>query len=331
MVPDGLHLLKLTATPGQYDCSHWGRMAIRGADRLRFLHNQSSNNLNILKPGQGCDTVILTSTARTIDLVTAWVKADEIILLVSPERREFLLKWLDKYIFFGDQVELVDLTEKTSCWRLVGPGVAAIFHNLGIDLSGLNQLGDHQDVQINDCEITLGLGSGLAIPGFTVMGTVENAEKIESVLTSQFQALSNSDWEQLRILQGRPAVDYELTDDYNPLEARLERMISFDKGCYIGQETIARLNTYQGTKQYLWGLELTDYVEPGTPLVLDGQKVGVLTSCTLLPQSESEPIKAFGLGYLKTKAGGPGLEVLVNSAKAQVVDVPFLRSEVNHA
>ncbi len=329
MISDGLRVFNLTETAAKYDCSHWGRIAIRGADRLRFLHNQSSNNLNILKPGQGCDTVILTSTARTIDLVTVWVKSDELILHVSTGRREYILQWLDRYIFFGDKVELVDLTQETRCWRLLGPGFFDIIQNLGINVADLNQEGDHQEVEINGCPVTLGLGSGLAIPGLTMMFAAADLEKIESAFASQFKTLTDADWERVRILQGRPAVDHELTDDYNPLEARLRQTISFDKGCYIGQETIARLNTYQGTKQHLWGLELADYVQPGTPLMLDEQKVGIVTSCTLLPESESA--KAFGLGYVKTKAGGVGLDVVANSVKARVVDVPFLSSEVVNA
>ena len=66
-----------------YDRTHWGRIQISDSDRLRFLHNQSTNNFNILKPGQGCDTVFVTSTARTIDLATAYATEDAVLLLVS--------------------------------------------------------------------------------------------------------------------------------------------------------------------------------------------------------------------------------------------------------
>lgn len=125
-------------------------------------------------------------------------------------------------------------------------------------------------------------------------------------------------WEQLRIEQGRPTPDHELTDDYNPLEAGLWQTISFEKGCYIGQETIARLNTYKGVKQQLWGIRLQAPVEPGTVVMLGEEKVGKLTSFTQTAQG------AFGLAYIRTKAGGVGLKVLLGEVEGEIVDVPFL-------
>lgn len=82
------------------DRTHWGRILVSDDDRLRFLHNQTTNDIQSLKPGTGCDTVFVSSTARTIDLVTAYILEDAVLLLVSPNRREYLLQWMDKYIFF---------------------------------------------------------------------------------------------------------------------------------------------------------------------------------------------------------------------------------------
>jgi folate-binding Fe-S cluster repair protein YgfZ len=100
-----------------YNRSDWGRIRISDSDRLRFLHNQSTNDFESLKPGQGCDTVMVTSTARTIDLTTGYVLDDAVLLLVSTNRREFLLQWLDRYIFFADKVKLTDVTEETAAFR----------------------------------------------------------------------------------------------------------------------------------------------------------------------------------------------------------------------
>jgi folate-binding protein YgfZ len=125
-------------------------------------------------------------------------------------------------------------------------------------------------------------------------------------------------WNRLRIQAGRPQPGTELTEDYNPLEAGLWHSISFEKGCYIGQETIARLNTYQGVKQQLWGIQLSAPVEPGSPIQVDDDKVGTITS--ILATADG-PI---ALGYIRTKAGGAGLQVTVGEAKGTVVDVPFL-------
>ncbi|NJO51566.1 MAG: hypothetical protein HC840_21460, partial [Leptolyngbyaceae cyanobacterium RM2_2_4] len=124
--------------------------------------------------------------------------------------------------------------------------------------------------------------------------------------------------ERLRIEQGRPMPDAELTEDYNPLEAGLWHTISFSKGCYIGQETIARLDTYKGVKQQLWGVRLSQPAPPGEPLLVGEEKVGKLTSLT-----ETEA-GLFGLAYVRTKAGGAGLTVTVGSGTGEIVDLPFL-------
>ena len=122
----------------------------------------------------------------------------------------------------------------------------------------------------------------------------------------------------LRILQGRPAPDRELTDDYNPLEVGLWQTISFNKGCYIGQETIARLNTYKGVKQHLWGIRLSAPAVPGTVITVGDEKVGNLTSYT------ETTAGYFGLGYIRTKAGGAGLVVHVGEVEGEILEVPFV-------
>ncbi|HIK35409.1 MULTISPECIES: CAF17-like 4Fe-4S cluster assembly/insertion protein YgfZ [unclassified Thermosynechococcus] len=297
-----------------YDCSHWGRLRLTGRDRLKFLHNQSSNNCLVLQPGQGADTVFLTSTARTLDLATLLVHREWVDLLISPQRREFLLRWLDKYIFFGDDVQVRDRTAESYCYRVFGNAAATMTDQFG--LNALEHPYEHMTVTYQDATLTIAATSGLAIPGFTLW-----SDRPLSDLLHPYPQLSDADWEHLRIRQGRPAADAELTEEYNPLEARLGHTISFNKGCYIGQETIARLKTYQGVKQHLWGLELSAAVTPPTPLLLDAEKVGLLTSCTPLGNG------AFGLGYVRTKVGGAGLTLHTPAGiLVQVVEVPFLRS-----
>lgn len=308
-------LLETVSTSGAvYDCSHWGRLRLTGGDRLKFLHNQSSNNCLVLQPGQGADTVFLTSTARTLDLATLLVHQEWVDLLVSPQRREFLLKWFDKYIFFGDDVQVSDRTVESYCYRVFGGVAEKIAAQFGLEK--LANPYSHVTISHEGSPLTLAATSGLAIAGFTLW-----SDRPLSDLLNPYPQLSDADWEHLRIRQGRPAADAELTEEYNPLEARLGHTISFNKGCYIGQETIARLNTYQGVKQHLWGLELSAAVTPPTPLLLDSEKVGLLTSCTPLERG------AFGLGYVRTKVGGTGLGLHTpEGVIVQVVEVPFLRT-----
>jgi len=301
------------------DLSHWGRLVISDDDRIRFLHNQSTNNFQRLQPGQGCDTVFVTSTARTIDLATAYVTEDAVLLLVSPNRRQQLTEWLDRYIFPMDRVELKDVSSESATFSLIGPESDALLEKLGVEMPIGEAYGSHQQLTLDDLKVRVAVGSGLALPGYTLIVPASDAAKLWKTLTAA-RAIPMGDrvWEQLRIEQGRPIPDHELTDDYNPLEAGLWQTISFDKGCYIGQETIARLNTYKGVKQQLWGVRLSAPAEPGSVITVEGDKVGKLTSFTETDQG------LFGLAYIRTKAGGVGLKVQVAEVEGEIVDVPFL-------
>jgi hypothetical protein len=302
-----------------YDGSHWGRISVGDSDRLRFLHNQSTADFQQLKPGEGCDTVFVTSTARTIDLATGLVLADEVLLLVSPDRREYLLSWLDRYIFFADKVKLTDISDRTACLTLIGVDSDRVLEQLGgreiIDLP----LNNHRHLQIDNIEVIVAVGSGLALPGYRLICDRDRAAELASkIIELGALGMAESAWESLRIEQGRPKPDAELTEDYNPLEVGLWQTISFSKGCYIGQETIARLNTYRGVKQYLWGIKLEQSIDVGTPLLLDGEKVGILTSCSTTEEG------IYGLGYVRAKAGGIGSKVRVGDTVGEIIELPFV-------
>jgi tRNA-modifying protein YgfZ len=299
------------------DRSHWGLIQVTGPDRLRFLHNQSTNEFQRLQPGQGCETVFLTSTARTIDLVTAYMTEDTTLLLVSPNRRQRIMEWLDRYLFPADRVELEDITNQMATFSLMGPGSLALGASWGLE--GDRPPHSHQILTLAESPVRVAVGSGLSLPGYTLICSINQAPSLWKFLTAVGAVpLGEQGWEQLRIQQGRPAPDCELTEDYNPLEAGLWHNISFDKGCYIGQETIARLNTYKGVKVQLWGVKLQAPATPGTVVTLGSEKVGTLTSYT---DSTEGP---FGLAYIRTKAGGAGLQIQVGEVTGEVVDLPFL-------
>lgn len=300
------------------DRSHWGRIRVSGGDRLRFLHNQTTNQLQQCPAGQGCDTVFVTSTARTLDLATAYVEPESVLLLVSPGQAQPLIDWMDRYIFFADQVTLANQTETTAAFTLLGPESDPLLQKLGLEAILNEPHGSHQKTNIKDIAVQVAVGSGLATPGYTLITASDTAAALWQILVEAGATpFGEQVWEQLRIVQGRPMPNSELTDDINPLEAALWQTVSFDKGCFIGQETIARLNTYQGVKQQLWGFALADWADPGTPITRAGSKVGLLTSVV----KTATGVK--GLGYLRTKAGGAGLTVDVAETHAKVVEIPF--------
>jgi tRNA-modifying protein YgfZ len=313
-----------------YDSSDWGKILVGDRDRLRFLHNQSTADFEKRQVGEVVDTVFVTSTARTIDLSTGFILDDEVLLVVSPNRREYLFNWLDKYIFFADRVTLKDVTDSLASFTLMGTDSAGILERWGCpNLTELAQC-SHKLYHVNGIEFRIAIGTELGLPGYRLIvvgGASPEENRSQSAALQQALTnlgavtLSEDAWECLRIAQGRPKPDAELTEDYNPLEVGLWQTISFSKGCYIGQETIARLNTYKGVKQYLWGVKLAGAVAVGTVITIDGEKVGVLTSCSEV-QGE-----ILGLGYVRSKAGGVGLKVMVGDVKGEIIDIPFVRHE----
>lgn len=305
-----------------FDRTHWGLIQLTGNDKIRYLHNQSTNNINELKVGGGCETVFVTSTARTIDLVNAYLTEDSILLLVSPQRRQYLLEWLDRFIFPMDKVSLTDLSQKFAIFTLLGEKSDQIIEKLGFNQI-INQAEySHQIFNFENEKIRIMVGSGLKIKGYTVILPLEIAEQFwQKLIAIDVMPMGENAWGKLRILEGRPQPDRELTEDFNPLEAGLLHTVSFNKGCYIGQETIARLNTYKGVKQRLWGIKLNQLIPEGSTITLNGEKIGQVTSITTTEKG------IFGLAYIRTKAGGEGLKVTVENTEGEIMAVPYLSHE----
>jgi folate-binding protein YgfZ len=302
-----------------HDRSHWGRIRVSGADRLRFLHNQTTNNFQTLQPGQGCDTVFVTSTARTIDLVSAYALDDAVLLLTSPGYVQKLIQWMDRFIFFADKVELNDISQDITTFSLMGAGSDAFVEKIGAGAIVGQPCNSHLLLSLNGIETRIAVGCGLAISGHTFFVEADRAADLWELLSNAGAIpMGEQVWEQLRIEQGRPVPEQELTEEFNPLEAGLWYTISLNKGCYIGQETIARLHTYRGVKQQLWGIKLDHFVEPSTPILVGNEKIGTLTSCT---QNKDGYI---GLAYIRTKAASPGLTVTLGESSGELVNVPFL-------
>lgn len=305
-----------------YDSSHWGKILVGDRDRLRFLHNQSTAAFEKRKSGEGCNTVFVTSTARTIDLATGLILDEEVLLIVSPNRRKYLFDWLDRYIFFADRVTLKDITDNTASFTLMGEESRSLLTQLGCP--DLADLPTHTHIlsTVDGIETRIVIGTELGLPGHQLICDRDLAAQLwQKIIDVGAIPIGENAWEVLRIQQGRPKPDAELTEDYNPLEVGLWDSIFFDKGCYIGQETIARLNTYKGVKQYLWGVKLAKSVNIGTPLTVDGEKVGILTSCT---ETDAGIV---GLGYVRAKAGGVGLKVSLDDVAGEIIDLPFVRHE----
>lgn len=303
------------------DLSHFGRIRVTGEDRIQFLHNQTTAKFDSLSEGEGCDTVFVTPTARTIDLAHAWVMKNAITLHVSPTTGASIAEMLNKYIFYADNVEVHDITKQTCFIVLVGPKSNQVMENLKLDHLIGKAYGTHRHYNVSGMPITVGVGSVVLKDGYSFLLSPSSFGPVwKALLSLGAIPMGASAWERLRVLQGRPAAGKELTNDFNALEAGLWSAVSVDKGCYKGQETISRLITYGGVKQKLWGIELSGPVEPGSTITAeDGKKVGVLTSYSV----GREVGEHVGLGYVRKQVGLNG-KIYIGDVVGTLVHVPFL-------
>lgn len=296
------------------DLSDWGRLRVGGADRLQFLHNQTTQDLKGLQPGQGAIAAVVNPTARPLDLVTVCATEAAVLLLTSPAMDGPLLTWFDRFIFPMDRVEIANVTAGSAVLSVVGPEAAALLERAGAQVAGLEPYG-HQLATIGGVPVRAIAGSGLARPGFMLWIDGENDDAIagaatvwQTLQTLGATPMGSALWDRLQVEDGRPVPGRELTEEFNALEAGLWDAVSFDKGCYIGQETIARLDAYDGVKQCLYGFRFDGPVTAGTPLWLGEDRAGKLTS--VLPTEDG----AIALGYLRRKAGGVGTVVTAAAA-----------------
>ncbi|KAK9827660.1 hypothetical protein WJX81_004517 [Elliptochloris bilobata] len=312
------------------DRSHWGRLRLSGSDRLKFLHGQSTAHFLGLQPGQGLDTVFVTAQARTLDLATCLVQESGVLVVASPSMRHALRERLDKHILYGDDVKVTDVTDRCCMFSLAGPDAAALLGRLGA--AGLADGPQHAHA-VFACAgapvlAAAGAGLGDAFPGATLVADEAVAAELWARLLAEGAVpMGEEGWDEARVLAGRPAPGAELTEEHTPLEAGLGGAVSLDKGCYIGQETLAKVAKLDAVKQQLWGLELAVPASLGADISAGegGARMGTITSAA--GGLDGRP---FALGYLRCRSRGAQVKLegsdvwVAGSGRARVVRPPFL-------
>jgi folate-binding protein YgfZ len=310
-----------------------GRLLFRGADVLDLLGRLSTNRLDDLAVGRGVTTVLSNPKGRIVDWLAVLHTAvkDTVLVVTSAERREAVAEWIDMYTFDEDAA-MEDVTAATAMLGVIGPAAGDVLGLvIGVDVSGLPLHGSLPATW---------RGHGLTVArtdpggqhGYDVVvpasGAVALWDAVLAAGASHGIAPMGADaFEALRVQAGVPRWGRELSEQRNPLEAGLEGDISWDKGCYIGQEVVARLHTYHKVQRYLVSLALDAAATPGASLVADGRAVGVLSSVATSPENG----ETVALGYLRTpfvevgRVVGIGLEG-GGTGEATVVRTPELPS-----
>ncbi len=274
---------------GIVDRSHMGRILARGSDTLDLLNRLSTNLVDPLNIGKGESTVITTGKGRILDWITMLHHNDDVLLVTSPERRDTVAEWIDTYTF-EENTTLEDVTPSTVMLSFVGPKAETLLDSLlGISTGRLARL-DCMTVVLNGHEVIVARTNPGGQRGFDVIAPVEAALELWTAgLALGAFPVGHDAIEALRISAKLPKWGHELTEEHNPLEAGLEGEVSWTKGCYTGQEVVARLFNYQRIQRHTVALELptSGAFTPDMPLLVDGETAGYLTSVSPLPGKDT--------------------------------------------
>lgn len=273
---------------------------VSGEDRLSFVNGMGTNALGA-GTTDAVETVFTSNIGRCVDLVAA-VPYEDVVMLVSSLPSGELYRYLDRYLFPADDVRIEEVA--------IGQAVEVMGKGVG-------------DVDVGDGMQALPMRFGCMVCK-RELGCL-TGDGMDDELDEKFGRVIGEDgWEVERIQRGIPKFGVDITGEQNPLESGLWGCVSFDKGCYIGQETIARLNTYGGIKQELRLMEFGGEVRFGDGVfggAEEGKKSGVVTSVSV------KDGRCRALGYLRRKSGlaEVGKEVFVGAERGTVLESPFLR------
>lgn len=281
------------------DRSSVGKLLVTGADRLDLLHRLSTNDLLNLKPFSAGSTVFTTDKGRIVDYVRLLVFPDSLLLLTSPGRADLLRSWVEKFIIMED-IQLKPITSPFAMFSLIGADVEVRASEL---FGRVPEANHFLDLQFTDISITVDHQKDPSGSAVNILVLNDHApDALDRLLTagktSGITRMNNGVYECYRILHGIPREDCELSLDFNPYEVGLAHAISFTKGCYVGQEVIARLDTYQKVKRVLVRMSFTDCLsnyESPVQLSKGGEAVGVLTSLSSTQLGGGYP----GLGIVR--------------------------------
>ncbi|MDE2779581.1 MAG: hypothetical protein OXI91_07905 [Chloroflexota bacterium] len=320
----------ITEAAGLHDSSYTGRLKATGEDALDLLNRLSTNGIVNLAPGQGAPTILTTDRGRILDLLGVVNTGEYTLLITSPDCQQAVIDWLDKYTIMED-LEVEDISGETNLFTVCGPdSPAAVARAAGLEPGGASleglapysvlpaEIAGHSAVIIRR---PLGAMTALDV----VVDASTGAQVWETLAASGATPVGTEAFNAALVHNGIPRHGREMGDDFNPLEAGLIGSVDFAKGCYIGQEVIARLDTYHKVQKYLVRLGFSEgaQVAEDAVLELDGRNVGQVTSLSHLPSTG----ELVGLGYVRTASANPGqtLDLAAPSTgTARIIDLPQL-------
>jgi tRNA-modifying protein YgfZ len=285
--------------------SHEGRLEGRGRSRIDLIQRISTNDLLGLPPDRGRPTLFTNANGRILDRVMVYHRGDTVFVTTEAGRAGTVLKYLQRQIFFGDDFHLTDLANETRLFTLHGPNSEALLksvtdlphtantaHENPVYRSFLTTIAGHQAWFLERKPVS---GAHWAVVISNEGAQAVWTALMESGKTMGLIPAGSLTYNTLRIRAGRPAAGRELSADYIPLEVGLWDEVSFSKGCYTGQEIIARMESRNKLAKVMVKVSLSQMVDAPTLLYHEAKSVGTLTSSVMTPDGDS-----IGIGFVKT-------------------------------
>jgi glycine cleavage system T protein len=318
---------------GLFNFTSVAKISIKGKDRVKFLQGLTSNDISKLSEGTGLYTILPSIKGKIESEAMVYAFSNYLLLILHPDLREKTLRLLNKFKI-GSDVQMEDLTQGFFLLSVQGPRSEKIlfewlhhplselqsFHFVSLSLEGV-------PIQIIRNGWSGEMGFDLLIPfphGAEIQTRLLEKGKFDGLIPVGEEA-----FETIRIEAGLPQYGAELSDEVLPQEAGLEqKAISYTKGCYIGQETIARLHYLGHTNRSLVGLFLDHDIPDKNDKIVSGDKeIGWITSRAFSPLLK----RVISLGYLHRQYVQAGTAVEINhqgeKMKAVVAALPFYRPE----
>jgi folate-binding protein YgfZ len=291
-------------------------LACRGADAVAYIHDQLTNDVSALEPGQGCYAALLNHKGKLqADLRVLRIAGDELLLDCEQAGREALGVHLGTYRV-GREVEFEALDEAYVVLSLIGPAAGT--------KSGVGPLAPEHAHR----EVAIGAFRARAVAtdlGIDLICSRGDLDDVGAALgNAGIEPVDAAAAEIARVESGRPRFGREMTTETIPQEAGInERAVSFTKGCYIGQETVARLHYKGKPNRHLRGLRLSEPVPEGATVRLGDRELGRIGTAVLSPA-----LGPIALAILRREAEpGAAVEIQTEGAgatvEAQVVTLPF--------
>ncbi len=311
----------MESPPLLFDLTGRGAVVLTGKDRASYLHGLVTNDIKNLTPGTGCAAAFLTPKGKLLADCVVLGEEDRLEIDCEPELAKKIEDLLRKYLVFNE-VEIGTLTSETAVFHLQHSAAGDAVEDFLRRVIGEGELRPAVALPDTPHAHVMALISGdvrlvrenrTGIPGYDVRFPSSHSEEIrKAFLAAGARQASDAELESLRIRAGIPRWGFELTEAVLPDEAGLRErgFISDSKGCYIGQETVARIKTYGHVNRSLVRLLLEgEAPAAGSEILFEGEKAGAVTSAA--PGAASAPATA--LAYVRRERAAPGTRLLVRT------------------